>query len=142
VQLAEGVRPLLIMRLFYAVSGISKQSDEILDSITRMREAQRQAALFGMPSEASNLGFASSSSEDCRQILQRLDRLGNSVEGMGVRMENLNGKVEDMNTRMDDNFPRPQDGLGMPRAKSKAAGTPTLARRLSGVMGVASSRAP
>jgi len=93
VQIAEGVRPLLIMRLFYQVTALRMETSEIHSNVHSLVVNTRNT--YDLQAKASQ-------KEDVQQvIMQRLDQIAGSVDNLGSRMDRLGSRVDDISSRVD-----------------------------------------
>jgi len=93
VQIAEGVRPLLIMRLYYQVTALRLETSDIQGNVRSLMNSTR---------DAHDLQAKASQKEDMQQvILQRLDQIAGNVENLGSRMDRLGSRMDEISNRVD-----------------------------------------
>lgn len=96
VQLAEGVRPLLVMRLFYAVQALTMKIDGVIKVVTGMSVQRRRPKTLEM-SDGGPIH-----SEEFEKIMQKLNQLGHQVDGLGSRFDKMSNRVEEMSLREEE----------------------------------------
>lgn len=93
VQIAEGVRPLLIMELYYAVGMVKKHSSKIEAGVVSLTEHVEKTEAKKASSSQVVVGL--------RKLTEQMEKLGGGVARMGERMGKLDERVELVANRVE-----------------------------------------